>query len=85
MEDTPREITEKMAEMIRMKTPIERMKMGWDMYETSRYLVIRYILENNPNISKVDLHKELFLKFYRDDFNLDEQAKILAHIEKVFS
>ncbi len=55
------------------------------MYQTSRYLITRSILQNNPGISQIGLHQELFLKFYGDDFDLTEQAKILSHIEKVFS
>lgn len=85
MDDTSFEMAEKMREMFRLKTPEERFKMGWSMYETSKYLVTRSILQNNPNISKADLQKELFLSFYRNDFDLAEQKKILAHIEKIFS
>jgi hypothetical protein len=84
MDDTSFEIAEKMREMIRAKTPVERYKMGCSMYETSRYLVTRYILENNPNISKVDFQKELFLKFYGNDFSLTERESFFSHIEKVF-
>ena len=84
MDDTSLEIAEKVREMFREKTPTERFKMGWSMYETSRYLVIRSILENNPRISKVGLQKEVFLKFYGDDFDLPEQKNILLHIEKFF-
>lgn len=85
MDDTSLEMAEKMREMIRLKTPVERFKMGCSMYETSRYLVIRSILETNPNISKAGLQKELFLKFYGNDFDSVEKAKILSHFEKVFS
>lgn len=82
MNDTSPEITKKMHEMIQAKSPIERFKMGCSMYDTSRYLVIRGILENNPNISEIDLRKELFLKFYRDDFDSAEIQKIFKHLEK---
>ena len=85
MDDTSLEMAEKVRDMFRKKTPAERFKMGWSMYETSRYLVIRSILENNPHISKVGLQKELFLKFYGNDFDLSEQKNILLHIENFFS
>ena len=85
MDDTSPEIAEKMREMMREKTPTERVKMGFSMIETSRYLVTRFILENNPHISKAGLQKELFLKFYENDFGAAEREKILAHIEKVFA
>lgn len=82
MNDTSPEMAKKMLEMIQGKSPIERFKMGCSMYDTSRYLVIRGILENNPNISEIDLRKELFLKFYHDDFNSIEIQKILKHLEQ---
>lgn len=85
MDDTTFEMAEKMREMCRLKTPEERFKMGCSMYDTSKYLITRSILRNNPDISKAGFQKELFLSFYRDDFNLAEQEKIIAHFEKVFS
>jgi hypothetical protein len=46
MNDTTPDIAKKMREMIQMKTPSERIKMGFSMYETSKYLVARAIQEN---------------------------------------
>ena len=69
MDDTPPEITQKMQEMFQRKSPEERLKMGWSMYETSKYLILRGIKEKDPHISKADLRKELFLTFYGDDFD----------------
>lgn len=82
MRDTPPEITNKMCEMIRMKSPIERLRMGDSMYETSRYLIIRAIMQKNPHISDADLRKEIFLKFYGNDFDLNQQKKIIEHLKK---
>lgn len=83
MHDTTFEMTEKMLEMCRLKTPEERFKMGCSMYDASRYLITRSILKNNPGISKADFQKELFLSFYRDDFDSAEREKIIAHLENV--
>jgi hypothetical protein len=85
MDETTPEMAERLREMCRLKTPAERYKMGCSMNETSRYLIIRSILKNNPSISKAGLQRELFLSFYRDDFDLTEQEKIIAHFEKIFS
>ena len=85
MDDTTLEITEKVCELFQKKTPIERLKMGCSMYDASRYLITRSILKNNPGISKAGFQKELFLSFYRDDFDLAEQEKIIAHFEKIFA
>lgn len=69
--------------MIRLKSPIERLRMGMAMYETSKYLIIRAILEENPKISEVDLRKEIFLKFYRNDYDLAQQEKIIKHFSNI--
>lgn len=83
MDDTSPEIKKKMIEMIQQKTPEERAKMGCSMYQTSRTLVIRYIKENNPNISPSELRQEIFLKFYRNDFSQEQIEKILQHLKNL--
>lgn len=81
MNDTSPMMEKKLREMIQSKDPIERLKMGCSMYQTSRYLIERAILEENPLISKGDLKKEIFLKFYRDDFSPQECEKIIKHLQ----
>jgi len=80
MNDTTAKITDKMCEMIRLKSPEERLKMGCSMNKTSRFLITRAIFEQNPHISKKNLRHELFLKFYGDDFDLKTQRKILDQL-----
>lgn len=82
MNDTSPEMEEKMCEMIMQKTPLERLKMGCSMYETSKFFVIRFILEENPNISDEDLRQEFFLKFYGDDFNEEQKKKICEYLKR---
>ncbi len=83
MDDTTPEMAEKMRELIRAKSPIERLKMGSSMHETSRRLIIDAILRENPDISPAELRKELFLSFDRDDFSPEEREKILEELGKV--
>lgn len=80
MDDTTPDIAEKMREMIQMKAPQERLKMGFSMYETSKYLVARSIHENKFIYSGAELRQELFLKFYGSDFDPITQQKILEHL-----
>lgn len=81
MNDTSSEMEQKMREMIMAKDPIERLKMGCSMYDTSRYIVECGILARNPSISKADLKREIFLAFYRDDFSLVERERIIKHLQ----
>lgn len=83
MDDTSPEMMQKMREMCAEKTPEERFKMGCSMYETSKYLVTRFILENHPDISPLDFKKEFFLKFYANDFSVSEREKIFAHFDSL--
>jgi hypothetical protein len=80
MDDTSPDIKKKVHEMMQLKSPMERLQMGFSMNETSRYLVARSILENNLIYSAADLRKELFLKFYGSDFDPAMRQKILDHI-----
>lgn len=81
MNDTSPEITKKMHEMLRTIPPVRRLEMGWSMYLTSRTLVINAILRKNPNITKLDLKKELFLKFYGDEFSQEYIDKFFRFLE----
>lgn len=83
MRDTSPEIEEKMREMIRNKTPQERLVMGCSMHDFSKGLVLRALLENNSKLSQSDIRRELFLKFYGNDFTPSQQEKILAHLTQL--
>ncbi len=85
MNDTPHHITQKLCELMKKKSPTERYMMSWSMYETSKFLITHAIMEENPQITKAELKKKLFLKFYCDDFNEKQKERILAHLEKHYS
>jgi hypothetical protein len=85
MDDTSPDIAQKIHEMMQMKSPTERVKMGFSMYKTSKYLVARSILENTPIYSGIALRQELFLRFYGNDFDEDTKQKILEHIGRICS
>ncbi|WP_420421967.1 hypothetical protein [Simkania sp.] len=72
---------QKFHELLASKSPEERLLMACSMGDSTRYLVIRSIREKNPNISKADLMKELFLIYYGKDFSSTEKEKILKSLE----
>ncbi len=80
MKDTSPEIEKKMIEMINRKSPMDRLKMGCSMYDLSKRLVTGALLESNPGITPTRLKRELFLRFYGNDFNSVQRAKVLEHI-----
>ena len=83
MKDTSFEMEEKVREIIRQKTPQERLEMASSMFALSRKLVIQAILRETPDISDSDLRLEFFVKFYGQDFEEEELQKILAGLGKI--
>ena len=82
MHDTPPYITQKIQEMIRAKTPNERIEMGCSMYETSKQLIIRSILNDYPDISQAEMRSEFFLRFYGNDFDPVKRQKIINYFNQ---
>jgi len=82
MNDTSPQIAEKIREMICKKTPEERLKMGCSMYDFSKQLVTYSLLETRPGLSPRELRRELFLRFYGNDFDSTTREKIITHIDK---
>ncbi len=81
MNDTHPKIMEKVREMIRAKAPAERLAMGCSMYDFSKRLVASSILRENPNLPPAARRRELFLKFYGNDFDDLRKEKIIQHLE----
>lgn len=80
MRDTSPEIEKKMLEIMMSKSPEERVRMGDSMYQTARYIVACSILNENLNISDNELKKEVFLRFYGNDFSPEKRDKIAHHL-----
>ena len=83
MHDTTAEVAEKMREMIRAKSPLERVMMGLSMHAASKRLILRSILEKQPDISKVALRQELFLRFYGYDMDPAQRDAIMNHFAQL--
>lgn len=82
MNDTSPEIAKKMREMLRKKSPQQRLVMGCSMIDTSKYLVLESLKRSIPGISPEKLRQELFLRFYGNEFSAVEKVRILEHLEK---
>ncbi len=80
--DTSREMTIIFHDMIMKRSPIERLFMGFSMYNTSREIVKSSILAHNPEITSQKMKEEIFLRFYGMDFSEVEKEKILGFLRK---
>ena len=80
MGDTSPRVISKMREMMQQKSAGERLKMGCSMYDFSRQLVTHSVLQRNPQLSQNALREEIFLRFYGNAFDRDQQQKIVKYL-----
>ena len=80
MNDTSLFIESHFLEMMMKKSGEERLKMGFSMFDVARRQVIASIMGDNPNADIKDIKRELFLRFYEQDFPLEEREKILCKL-----
>ena len=80
MNDTNPKIAKKFHDMMIAKTPAERLMMACDMFDFSREIVEGSIREENPNISRSDMRRQLFLRFYGHEFDESSKEKILSFL-----
>lgn len=78
MKDTPDKIERKFRDMLLARSGEERLKMGFSMHATARALVKASISEKNP----VAVNRELFLRFYGEEFEPEARDKILRALRK---
>lgn len=72
MNDTSDLIKEKLEAGYALRTGEEKLLMAPSMFETARELVIASLPKD---ISKSELRKELFLRFYGNDFDENGECK----------
>ncbi|MCZ6702655.1 MAG: hypothetical protein O6940_06395 [Ignavibacteria bacterium] len=77
MKDTSFEIQKKIDEIYKNKSGEEKLLIALSMFETARELVISSLPNN---LSERELRKALFLRFYGNDFNVNEKEKILTNL-----
>ena len=77
MKDTSFEIQKKIDEIYKNKSGEEKLLIALSMFETARELVISSLPNN---LSERELRKALFLRFYGNDFSVNEKEKILSNL-----
>ena len=79
MMDTPTATEQLFARKLLNLTPEERLVMACSMFDTAKVLVYAGISADGP-LSTKELRTLVFLKFYGQDFDQAEHAKILAQL-----
>ncbi len=80
MRDTSPKIESQFVEMTMKRSGQERLKMGFSMFNLARKQAIASIRRNKPSISTEEIRKELFSRFYGEEFSPEDQEKILRQI-----
>lgn len=76
MKDTSEKMEKIYNAMIMKRTPEERVKMCFSMLHTARRIVLSTIKD------KKKWRREMFLRFYGDEFNPEQKEKILHALER---
>ena len=76
MKDTTAEVESRFNILLRRISPEERLAMSCRMFAAARALVRSSIVQGGARTA-AEIRKQVFLRFYRDDFSDDERAKIL--------
>lgn len=74
MNDTPKEVQDLFRTLLMQRSGEERLKMGCDMFSTSRAL-IRSSLEGK-GLSETEMAVQIFLRTYGNDFPPETLVKI---------
>lgn len=77
MKDTHPAIEERFFKMLMEKSGEERLRMGFDMDETARRLVITSLLNQNHDASEQDIKIAVFERFYGSDLSSEIRQKII--------
>ncbi len=78
MFDTHPEIAVRFRDLMMSKTGQERLLMGCSMYETAKQIVRSAIYNSRPGITDAELKREIFLRFYGQEFNEADKKKMLS-------
>ncbi len=83
MKDTSLENEKQFIAMMMERSGQERLKMGFSMFNLARKQVLASIRRNKPTASGEEIRKELFFRFYGNEFSPEDQKKILRQIRSL--
>lgn len=80
MNATTPKITKELKKVIMSKSNTERFLIGCSINQAAREIVISSILSEYPNASHAIMRRELFLRFYKNDFDTKTRTRIVKHL-----
>lgn len=82
MFDTHPDIAIRFRDLMMSKSGQERLLMGCSMYDTAKQIVRSAIYNERPEISEKEMNKEIFLRFYDNDFSRADREKFLSALQE---
>jgi hypothetical protein len=76
MNDTHPEIAVRFRDLMKAKTNEQRLLMGCSMFDTAKQIVQSAIYAQRPAITPEEMRKEIFLRFYGQEFSRTDREKI---------
>ena len=83
MNDTSVDIEARMSRMMNLKSPTERLRMAFSMFDAGKKLVEAGLRSRNKNLNDEQMRAQVFMKIYGEDFSKPEIKKILSKIPKM--
>jgi hypothetical protein len=78
--DTSPDVTARLARMMALKTPEERLLMASSMFDAAKILMEAGIRHENESVSEAQLRAKLFIRMYGGDFSKSEIEKIMKRM-----
>ena len=79
MKDTSKEVLDLQNQMFNKLEPQQRLEMMLSMFETARQIVLSSLPKG---LSPKEIKKQLFLRFYGDDFSEEDKNRIIESINQ---
>lgn len=80
MFDTHPDAAVRYRDLMMSKSGQQRLLMGCSMYDTAKKIVRSAILNSRPEITDKDMKKEIFLRFYAQEFSRADREKFLSNL-----
>ncbi|MBA7655038.1 hypothetical protein ES703_62935 [subsurface metagenome] len=78
MNDTHPDVAIRFRELMMRKSGEQRLLMGCSMYDTAKQIVRSAIYNSRPGITDAEIKREIFLRFYGEEFSQADREKYLS-------
>jgi hypothetical protein len=80
MNDTNPEMAAQFRNLMKAKSNEQRLLMGCSMFDTAKQTTQSAIYNQRPSITPQEMRKEIFLRFYGQQFSRAEKEKIFLRL-----